>query len=787
MSSSPARSRKSAGSRSSQNVVTYITVVDVPNPQLKLKPGMTATVSIEVAGAPAACCESRTPPCGSDRRARSPQRWARPPARPMAPPLGGRSDDTGRGGVGATPSTGSGGATAGRPEIGRSLWPCGRDLATAAPPDRRNGPSCGRRVVTGTSTGAVGLSGPARQLGEDGAVGDPHRRDHRRSRQDSEDVRRLPQEDRQSTNVADDVLLAGVFLAWHLAAAAPSRPRRPPASRPPPAPPAAPVLPPPGSPPLVRFIELAFPRQGNVSGIEPETYLYYIQTKPSSPSAGQWEPYREQTVLDDFRRLWNTNFLDDLSVDVTDAPYDNGVVGKHITFNLEERERIKIVDYEGTKVVQQSKIDETLREKGIQIRLDSFIDQGLVRRVAGVVRDLMAEKGYQEATVVPERAAMPGGPKLVHLTFRITEGPKVKVGGVEFVGNTAFGDGALKKQMKNNKGPSIWSGFLFGKGGGIYQEAKFEEDAERVVAFYRDRGYIEVDVGQPTLTVLRDSSDKKTRWMQLRVPVTEGPQYRVGEFAFDGNKVVRSEHLRTLFKQKTGDVYAEKRIREGLQKAREIYGAAGYWEFTGYPDLQPVEPAAAPAPSRRAPAPLVNVTMRLQEGERYFVNRINFVGNLTTRDNVVRREIRVDENGVFDTEALKTSVRRLNQLGYFKELNEETGIDDRQDAGDRQPGGPHAEARGAEPQPAHLRRRGLAVLEGIFGQLVVPDGQLHGPRREPDAVDAEGRARQQLPGRAVGAVPVRPADQRFGRPVFAQDRLPRDRPRRRIQRGPARG
>ena len=385
--------------------------------------------------------------------------------------------------------------------------------------------------------------------------------------------------------------VAGTLWAGLLAGPAPAS-----AQAPAPAPPAAPVLPPPGSPPLVRFIELAFPRQGNVSGIEPETYLYYIQTKPSSPSAGQWEPYREQTVLDDFRRLWNTNFLDDLSVDVTDAPYDNGVVGKHITFNLEERERIKIVDYEGTKVVQQSKIDETLREKGIQIRLDSFIDQGLVRRVAGVVRDLMAEKGYQEATVVPERAAMPGGPKLVHLTFRITEGPKVKIGGVEFVGNAAVGDGTLKKQMKNNKGPSIWSGFMFGKGGGIYQEAKFEEDAERVVAFYRDRGYIEVDVGQPTLTVLRDASDGKTRWMQLRVPVTEGPQYRVGEFAFDGNKVVRSEHLRTLFKQKTGDVYAEKRIREGLQKAREIYGAAGYWEFTGYPDLQPAEPAAAPAP-----------------------------------------------------------------------------------------------------------------------------------------------------------------------------------------------
>ena len=169
----------------------------------------------------------------------------------------------------------------------------------------------------------------------------------------------------------------------------------------------------------MRIIELRFPRQENVSVIEPQTYLYYIQTKPSRPSENFWSPYDEKVVLEDFRRLWNTNFLDDLWVDVNDVPYPNGVVGKHVIFNLEERQRVKIVDYVGSKKLEQTKIDEQLKEKGLTIRLDSFIDPGLIRRVEGVVREMLAEKGYLGATItheVKERAgrAEAGPPHVQH-------------------------------------------------------------------------------------------------------------------------------------------------------------------------------------------------------------------------------------------------------------------------------------------------------------------------------------------------------------------------------------
>ena len=90
--------------------------------------------------------------------------------------------------------------------------------------------------------------------------------------------------------------------------------------------------------------------------------------------------------------------------------------------------------------------------------------------------------------------------------------------------------------------------------------------------------------------------------MQLRVPVTEGNRYRIGEFNFDGNTVVKAEALRPLFKLEAGDYYNEKKIRKGLDKAREVYGAGGYYEFTGYPGSESARRCRDRATPIRRPA-----------------------------------------------------------------------------------------------------------------------------------------------------------------------------------------
>ena len=139
-------------------------------------------------------------------------------------------------------------------------------------------------------------------------------------------------------------------------------------------------MPPAGSPPVILTIAPCFEKQGNISAVEPATYLYYIATRPSLPSQNQWVPYdaaAEDRLRSDFRSLWATNFLDDLSIEVTDYTFPNGVVGKLIKYDIEERQRIKIVDYTGSKQLESTKIDEKLKEENVTIRLDSFVDDAL--------------------------------------------------------------------------------------------------------------------------------------------------------------------------------------------------------------------------------------------------------------------------------------------------------------------------------------------------------------------------------------------------------------------------
>ncbi len=433
------------------------------------------------------------------------------------------------------------------------------------------------------------------------------------------------------------------------------------------------VLPPAGSAPVVRSIELRF-HPVNESLVEPQTYLYYIQAQASRPRDGVWVPYTdatEKTLLDDFKRLWATNFLDNLWIETQDDPYPNGVLGKRVIYHMEERPRVKIVDYTGSSKIERTKVDEKMKELGVSLRLDSFLDQAVVKRVQGIVKGLMAEKGFEFAEVTPTVEPLPTGPKLVKVIFDVKEGPKVE--GPHHQLHRQHGGGRRRRwraQMKETKARN-WLSFITGKG--TYKENKFEEDAEKVTEFYRNKGYIQARVGRPEIKTLEDSADKETRWVQLDIPVDEGPRFRVGTFNFDGNKVVKTEFLQPLFKLKAGDWYTEKNIRKGLEKAREVYGGGGYFEFTGFPTWSPWRRPRGPWPGPAEPT--VNVTMRMQEGEQYFVNRLTFMGNTTTRDNVIRREVRLVEGGVFNTEALKFSVKRLNQLGYFKPLENGQGID----------------------------------------------------------------------------------------------------------------
>jgi outer membrane protein insertion porin family len=231
---------------------------------------------------------------------------------------------------------------------------------------------------------------------------------------------------------------------------------------------------------------------------------------------------------------------------------------------------------------------------------------------------------------------------------------------VAFIGNRAVDRGQLLSALKWNKPEHLFS---FATSRGRYDPNRFAEDASRVEDLYRDLGFVEARVDAAQVRSLDTSQDGAIQWVQLRVPVREGARYRVGTLSFEGNSVVQTAALRPLFETKPGDWYSQRQIREAFEKARDLYGAGGYIEFTAFPDLQP----RTMQEGDKGP-PLVDVTVRITEGDQYLVNRLSFTGNTTTRDGVIRRELQLLEGGVFKRQALKYSIQRLNQLGYFKPL-----------------------------------------------------------------------------------------------------------------------
>jgi outer membrane protein insertion porin family len=400
--------------------------------------------------------------------------------------------------------------------------------------------------------------------------------------------------------------------------------------------------------PRVEAVEIA-----NTQFLQKDTLLFYVSTKPG-------DRYDERRLRDDFRRLWDTGFLDDLQLEARD-----GATGRIVTFRVSERKRVQIVDYRGSKALTTSSIEDELKKRDVAVKLDTFYDPARARRVEEAIKQMLDAKGRPFAKVTHDAKTIGGAGQQV--SFVVEDGPKVKVKAITFDGNEAFSERALGRRLKKVKAAGFWNLSWLGDKA-TYTEDKWtggEEDPRgeqgRLEDFYLNHGYVQVRVGQPKVSYADGKSGffkkKPVKWMSLDIPVSEGPQYRVGEVKFEGLTVLKEEFVRPLFKVETGDVYDEGRLKKGFDKLRDLYGSVGYFQWTGVPRKKP-----------DAERRVVDVTLAMEEDKRYYVGRINFAGNQSTRDKVIRREIYMNEGDVFNTEALKQSIRRVNQLGYFKPI-----------------------------------------------------------------------------------------------------------------------
>jgi outer membrane protein insertion porin family len=379
------------------------------------------------------------------------------------------------------------------------------------------------------------------------------------------------------------------------------------------------------------------------------------------------DPYSEDAIHRDFMALWNSGRFDDLKVEKRTAP-DGGVI---IRFLVTERRVIRSIDYTGNKSISKSEILDRFKDRKVGLSPESQYDPGKVQRAKNVLQEFEAERGRQYATVTPEVRQVP--PSSVEINFKIDEGPKVKVGKIDIEGNKAFSDRAVRRAMKNLKPigipHSILLESLFAR---TYDSTKLDEDSERIRMAYQSKGYYTAHVVDHTVTIHDVGGhgfkipifkpNKIGKHADITMTVEEGEKYYLRNFNFVGMKLFRTPDLiaKQVFGMGPGDVFSTEKLQKGIENLRKLYGDFGYIDFVPEPDPEPV-------PSSNK----IDLTINVDEGHQFFVRRIDFQGNHTTRDKVIRRELLIDEGDLFSQRLWDTSILRLNQLGFFEQLKPE--------------------------------------------------------------------------------------------------------------------
>jgi outer membrane protein insertion porin family len=389
------------------------------------------------------------------------------------------------------------------------------------------------------------------------------------------------------------------------------------------------------------------------------------------------DPYNEETLRRDFQALWNTQFFEDVKLRVEESP--DGPNHKNIIFDVKERPVIRRIRYDGIHSVSESDILDRFKEKKVGLTVESQFDPTRIKKAEVVLKDLLGEHGRQFAKVTPQYERIASSNAVI-LVFKIEEGPKVKVGHIRFTGNHAFSDRKLIRAMRHDRPYSIplyfWDIAVLTK---TYDREKLNEDLEvGVRGLYQDNGYFKVSVGDPVLENFDTQGYKlgipftgrsHGKAVNITIPIEENERYKMGTLKIvsaDPDKALslKVDALKSIFPLHQGDIFSASKIRKSIEDYGKAYGQYGFIDFTAEPSFD-IDDAAK----------RIDITMRFNEEKQYYVRRIDFSGNTTTRDKVIRRELLLDEGQLFNKRAWEISILRLNQLNYFERIEEDKAVE----------------------------------------------------------------------------------------------------------------
>lgn len=376
--------------------------------------------------------------------------------------------------------------------------------------------------------------------------------------------------------------------------------------------------------------------------IPESTILYYTQSR-----VGQ--AYSEEQLRQDYRRLIETGLFREISLKTEKTP-----AGMVVIWDVVEPPVIHEVVFEGLKPSEQDEVLEQWRDQRRELVAGSPLDETKLTRAVQAVEQALRSRGRPLNQVRVRRE--PVGVAAVRLVFEVTKGPEVRIGKIEFEGNTVFTDDELRDALALNRESGLLSGW---RNVDKYIKERLEYDlGANLLPRYQERGYVMARAGDPRVEVVEQSGDMRYR---ITIPITEGPVYRIGKFEVKGTTTL-SDEVRGFYGDfKSGQIANLPAVRKANDQVRKTYARRGYLDMELVPEMRPDQEHET-----------IDILIQVTEGDRYLLGQLNFQGNDKTRDKVLRREFLIIEKDLFNGNLLDQSILRLNQLGLFEPLDEKS-------------------------------------------------------------------------------------------------------------------
>ena len=362
------------------------------------------------------------------------------------------------------------------------------------------------------------------------------------------------------------------------------------------------------------------------------TLLPKIKTKVATK-------YSINVARDDIKRLYALGYFDDVRIELKEA--QNNKV--KVIFQVSEKPIVDDISFIGNRKVSKRELENSMKTKKAL-----YLDKQQLRSDLEEIKRVYARKGYSSAEANFD-SILDQEKNRVKLTIKINEGLPSRVKIVAMEGNSAFSDAKLIGLIKSKR--AFW--LFFRKG--YLDESVVDEDVERLLAFYRSQGFIDVKVD-------KEIEALKRGWNKLIFNINEGKRYYVGDVIIDGNVAFAADEIKQRLKvMSSGHVFSQDGLETDKFNVRSFYMDKGY-----------IFAKIDGSTSLNQETGKIDVNFNIVEDEVVYVNLIKVKGNVKTKDVVIRRELRIKPGDRFDGDKLRRSKERLANLGFFDETE---GID----------------------------------------------------------------------------------------------------------------